>query len=130
MEASTEISKEALGATQCGARSESLQVAPDSEKIKLKLHWRSQDIGDAKKTECLPRKIADNSETGLTVSGRSANSETIATGLPKSIGAHIPILCVCNAGHRAIGFNVCPDLVLVLIYSNPYFASSYFSLLE
>jgi hypothetical protein len=90
MEISTQISKESLDDEAMYDRIRVLQASTESMmhevvRVKPKMQWSSTEVREAKKVECLPRKDLGNKCSQF--KREIANSNTIGTGLPKSVGA-------------------------------------------
>jgi hypothetical protein len=111
IEASTQILMEGLEGQVIYGRSESLQRSMcEAGRVKTKLHWRPQDVGDASNMEHLLRKATSNEYSQLRREEVWAETaEAMVGGLPKPVGTHIRTPASGeDAGHGAVAFGVFP----------------------
>jgi hypothetical protein len=84
------------------------------------LQWRSQDVGDDRNVQHLPRKTVGSEQNQPRKEANSGiASKAVEIRIPKPLGAHIMPPYSLGAGHRAIGYSVCPArfcLALVLSF--------------
>jgi hypothetical protein len=112
--ARTVVSQNVLPRFQWEARQcVKVQAAPvrsmcEERRVKPKIQWGFQEVGDAKNIGHLIRKTTGNE---LSHPKRQAiwatNGKPFVVWLPKPMEAHIISPCALDARHRATGFKVC-----------------------
>lgn len=76
-----------------------------------KWQWRPQNIGDARFTECLPRRAASTKQRGPKPKTKAACALGGKDGrgrLPDPLGTQLIMSQAADGGQRAVGFHVCP----------------------
>jgi hypothetical protein len=73
------------------------------------MQWRSQEVINVRNVKHLSRKAAGSEQSQCVRKATwIANGKALQVGLFKPFRAYTMLVCVLDAGHEALGFNVCP----------------------